>query len=750
MGFNISTARLQHSIVGILRNGPVALIIGVALVSFSYSSVDQNTNLSGISTEKEFGGFYKGITVQESNIANVIRHNRSLANPFNVISIDDTLKNGPEELQRELSQLSVQNTIVPVINLVVPENVRGNISKDLLQRYANVFRSYGSSIFIHPQMSEKEGAAYVSNWQYLYTFFNDLGISNLTWVWNAGAGKENKAFYPGSKFVDWVGVSCLNYGQDPKHKEWYSFKEIYLPYRAVSNEFQKPVMITELGCLNSKDQSKWIAEAFKVIADEMHEIKGLVIFNDKKVFGLPEGSAFIADFTVDREGSSKQIASSLQEHPFDKAPLTEENSLFLKSAPVAYHSPFVEGKPGSFSIKVNNKDFYIRGVAYNTGHDWRDGNMPLTRKRLEEDFKNIKAMGANTIRRYDHSIYDRNVLNIASEYDLKVLYGFWFDPKVDYYRDTNRVKEYMAEVEKQVLEFRDHPSVLAWSLGNETWGLLKHKYSKPYLTKVRQNYVYMVELLARKIHAIDPTRPVFTSIEHEEYQLPGELVAFHDNAPSIDVMGINSYYQEQVSKLNHTFFQFDSLRPYLISEFGPRGYWDPHYNRTAKGSLIEDTENEKAEWYSYQWKNYVSAFRGYNIGGFAYCWHDRMEGSYTWFGISDYQGRLKPSYYALKESWTGVKDKLLPVFSINAPEEMIAGKEYKVSVSASATVPGLEYEWFLLKDEYLDKVENVESIGDGSSAIITIPEEPSNYRLYLYVSDGSKNTSTASVPILVE
>src|SRR5207342_2826220 len=142
------------------------------------------------------------------------------------------------------------------------------------------------------------------------------------------------------------------------------------------------------------------------------------------------------------------------------------------------------------------------------------------------------------------------------------------------------------------------------------------------------------------------------------------LVAFKDEAPSIDAIGINSYYKEQISNLNHVAWQFDSLRPYIVSEFGPEGYWDPKYNRNKGGCLAEQSDNEKAEWYRLQWSRYVVGYKGYNIGGFAYCWHDRMEGSLTWFGLTDFAGRPKPAYYALKSEWTKKSEPQIPEYKI--------------------------------------------------------------------------------------
>jgi len=250
---------------------------------------------------------------------------------------------------------------------------------------------------------------------------------------------------------------------------------------------------------------------------------------------------------------------------------------------------------------------------------------------------------------------------------------------------------------------------------------------------------------------LDPTRPVFSCVEHEEYQLAGELAAFKDGAPSVDVIGINSYYREQISKLNHVAWQFDSLRPYLVSEFGPSGYWYPKYNKTEGKCVIEQSDSEKAEWYKKQWVSYVKGYKGFNVGGFAYCWHDRMEGSYTWFGLTDFKGRPKPAYYALREQWTSKKTNALGQFKIEGTTECKPGSVCSFSAVAEGKCkPGLRYEWRLLKDEYLGKMKGITPQDDPSSITLTIPKEPSVYRLYVFVIDENDLlVTTASLPIKV-
>lgn len=751
-GFGLLFERAQLLIYNVVRKGAIVLIGILSLVFFSSIAVPEAKDEDGV-TEKELGTFYLAI---EGN-------NEKTDVPVNLISLKQDFGNEKETLPFEQIKDQSKKGILPFISWQTDQLTGSQKDKlynkiitgeydTYLKACAEQMREYKDPVFINFQAipnSKETPSSFIQAWQYLYTFFNDLGVSNITWVWCPQNVQEIN-FYPGEKFVDWIGVSCLNYADTKDKKDWYSFSDIYKPYREAFGKFEKPVMITAFGSCAGPNQSKWFKDAFADIQKNYKEVRSVIVYDKVRE------TSFFRDIIISQKTcfnfyngeTAASIKQALQTEEFNCKRLVNKNHTVAQSN---YRSAFVKGSPGKFDILVNGKPYYIRGVAYNTAHDWRDGNMPLTRRQAEKDFRKIKDMGANTIRRYGMGIYDRNVLNIAEEYDLNVLYGFWFDPKIDFYKDSVKVNEYIEDVIEKVEKYKDHSAIIAWSLGNESWGLLKHTFAKPYLTEVRNAYINMIEHLAQRIHAIDPSRPVFSCIEHEEYQLAGELVAFRDGAPSIDVIGVNSYYKEQISKLNHLAWQFDSLRPYLVSEFGPRGYWDPKYNRSANGSIIEETDAEKSKWYKEQWVNYVAGHKGYNVGGFAYCWHDRMEGTYTWFGLTDYKGRVKPAYYALKEQWTNIKEEALPQFTIKHPTDLIPGKKYYFETKHSTSAANdLRYEWRLLKDEYLDKVDNVEPSENSTSAMVTIPEDPSDYRLYLFVTDKeNRRVTTASVPIKV-
>ncbi len=770
--------KTQNVIYKLLKNSLTAMLLAISLIFVGYNNQVLKTNGSIIFKEKEFGGFYFGMPFlkKENDFKTIESLEKSFSNTCDIVSFDESWGKKNESFPENLLERIKEHGSIPMINWQpdfnsYPENykvfraITWGIYDSYLKNCAASLRKFKGPVFINfasgfdnPDNSwsvigNNTPEEFIKAWQHIYIYFNELGISNVTWVWCPNY-PSSTYYYPGSKFVDWIGVSCLNYGKNLRDKNWVSFSELYQPFKKTLCTFQKPIMLLEFGTIAGENQSLWLNSALIDIKNRHHEIRSLIIRNDQKSIikhdkRTADTSLFTVNFVIKTPETLKTLATNFKKEPFSKKPFFKNYPENTKSEYGTYKSKFINGAPGKFKLISNGKPYYIIGVAYNTAHDWRDGNMPLTRRQVEKDFEKIKAMGANTIRRYDNGFYDKNVLHIAKEYDLKVMYGFWFDPQIDYYRDTLRVKEYIKNVEEKVMAYKDYPSILSWSLGNETWGLLKNTYSKPYLVQVRNSYIKLIELLSKRVHELDPNHPIFIGIEHLDYELPGELAVCHDCLPSIDVIGINSYYREQISELNKVTHQFDSLRPYLISEFGPRGYWDSDKNRILKSQLIEDSETEKANWYKHQWINYVVAFKGYNIGGFAYCWHDRMEGTYTWFGLTDYKGRLKPSYYALKEVWTKEKQEPIPQFDIK-PTGIKGDKQYSyTAISRSGKKDDFTYEWYLHKDEYLnlERINNVEYSSDGCSVKVKVPDDSLGYRLYLYVSDNKGNVSTSSVPI---
>jgi hypothetical protein len=272
---------------------------------------------------------------------------------------------------------------------------------------------------------------------------------------------------------------------------------------------------------------------------------------------------------------------------------------------------------------------------------------------------------------------------------------------------------------------------------------------------VRNAYAAMIERMARRIHELDPHRPVSTSFEHA-LQLPAELASFHENAPSIDIVGVNSYYLEQIGHLNQLATRFDATRPYIVSEFGPNGYWDPQFSHFTKEKLLWETSDfVKGIYYNKQWTEYVKQHEGYNVGGLAFCWRDRMEGTATWFGITDFKGRKKPAYYTLRKLWTGQNNFLDRKDRYNMHDLVITGPSGKLEAGKTYTftahserMPNTTFEWYLYKEDYLREAGKLKQLPDEKMVTVSATE-PGEYRLYAYMHDYLGNVVTASMPFTV-
>ncbi|MDX2246658.1 MAG: glycosyltransferase [Bacteroidia bacterium] len=570
-------------------------------------------------------------------------------------------------------------------------------------------------------------------WKYMVAEFVNVGASNATWVYSPASPEAIPVFFPGENYVNWIGVSL--------HDEPGSFSQRYEKYAQTLRNFEgwrgQPVIIQNFAeGLSGEKTDLWLEEALRDIEELFPEIHGLVSGE------MPDN----LKKTFDQFASSRTFNQA--------APFTSAEDLYPHETEEAWHSPFVKKTETGFELIVDQKPFYIQGVAYNATHDWRDGYLPLTRRQLTKDFSRIQQMGANTIRRYGNSgIYEKNVLNIAEEHELKVLYGLWFDPAVDYYTDSAEVEKIRRKSLETVRKFKDYPAVLGWTLGNETWASLKYHYAPPYLSRVRRAHIHLVEEIAREIKKIDPNRPVFVALEHNQ-DLAACLDAYRRFAPSVDIIGINTYYGERIETLEGIANTFIPDRPYLVSSFGPLKYWDPSTPNYSRNLIPEEnTSFEKAQQYGRSWSEHVEKHKGSNVGGIAFCWSDRMEGTATWFGVTDFKGRLKPSYYALKNVWKKEKNAP-PLYEayINGPGFALErGKTYTFrAVTENNRSWNMTYEWFLMREKYLDDSGDVKLAFNGKEASIYIPEDNYSYRLYLYISDYYGNVVTASKPIDIQ
>jgi O-antigen biosynthesis protein len=109
--------------------------------------------------------------------------------------------------------------------------------------------------------------------------------------------------------------------------------------------------------------------------------------------------------------------------------------------------------------------FVVKGVTYGTFAPDADGYQFPPIARVAEDFRQMAAIGVNTVRTYTPP--RRDLLDEAARHGLHVMVGLPWSQHVAFLDDRALRRTIRAEIIARVVELGDHPAVLAFALGNE-------------------------------------------------------------------------------------------------------------------------------------------------------------------------------------------------------------------------------------------------------------------------------------------
>jgi Beta-galactosidase/beta-glucuronidase len=401
---------------------------------------------------------------------------------------------------------------------------------------------------------------------------------------------------------------------------------------------------------------------------------------------------------------------------------------------------------GVWKMKVNGNDFYVKGAATN-------------------DFFSAPAKyGANTIRTYGVSAMSRAVLDSAYNAGLYVNFGLYLRREVDGfdYNNTAAVKAQFDEMKAVVNRFKDHPALLLWSIGNE---------AEAYYTNVK--LWDAINDIAKMIHETDGNHPTTTALASSNV---AHITNIINKAPHIDILSINSYAPNLPGVLGNL-QSAGWTKPYMITEFGPRGTWqmNPEPSRILPwGGLVEQTSTEKATDYLNAYQQHIAPNKDKGcLGSFVFLWGYQRHGEVlNWYGLFDKKGYSYAAVDAMQYAWTGsYAANRAPVIASRA-DMLLDGKKAEDAVelamnstghtaSVTATDPDndvLSYEWIIIQEATAatdgslpDGIPGL--ITDNTKAAITFkaPSSPGKYRLYVFVRDNAnRKVASAVVPFLVK
>lgn len=359
----------------------------------------------------------------------------------------------------------------------------------------------------------------------------------------------------------------------------------------------------------------------------------------------------------------------------------------------------------------------------------------------------LAASGGNSLRTWSTNGLGP-ILDAAQERGLTVCAGIWLESECSWfsYSDAGHCARQAERVKKEVLQYRDHPALLFWGIGNEAEG-------------DGNNLAFWIQLevLAKAVKELDPAHPCFTAVAGLQ---PLKIAGLNALTPSLDFVGINTY--GALPGLRDYLQEQKWNRPWVVTEFGPRGFWE--VPRAPWGAPVEPTSSEKAEFIR---KAYEAAIlpAGDCWGGYVFLWGQKQEATSTWFGIFTDSGESTPVREVMQEFWSGRAPTerapdLVKLESPAARQEIVAGSEFRAEATAGdPDGDPISWHWSVTSESAGRDAEGKERVpgripqslvrAEGSTAVFRAPQKPGEYRVHLRVTDPHQRAATANFPFKV-
>jgi hypothetical protein len=409
-----------------------------------------------------------------------------------------------------------------------------------------------------------------------------------------------------------------------------------------------------------------------------------------------------------------------------------------RNAPVKVEIRQTDGK---FQLLVNHRPFYVKGAGIEFGSQ-----------------EKLAAHGGNTFRTWrtengresGQSLLDRartNGLYVVMGLDVGLeRHGFNYD-------DSAAVARQLERIKGEVLKYKDHPSLIAWIIGNE----LNLRATNPKVWDA-------VNEISRMIHRVDTNHLTLTALAGINRDLVQQIKT---RAPDLDLIGIQSY--ADIVNLPRHLKESGWDRPYLVTEWGATGHWE--VGKTEWGAPIENDSTTKAENYRKRFEVAIRPDQEQCLGSFVFLWGQKQERTPTWYGMFLETGEETETVDVMHYLWNGewpinrkprVDGAWLDGKNAYQNIRLQPGKSYNVKLAAHGDTNALlTYFW-----EVLEESRDLKDGGDQESrppalagwlatsnapeTTIAIPAKSGAYRLFGYVYDGKGGAAHVNIPFFVE
>ncbi|WP_193200946.1 glycosyltransferase family 2 protein [Nostoc sp. MG11] len=213
--------------------------------------------------------------------------------------------NDTKELKSALKQ-ATQSGRIPLITLEpFPWNWNGMTTATLFDdilagRYDSTLRQVFSTLKSQPHQriyfrfghemeiigqypwSKADEKGFIAVYRYVHDFARREGATNLIWMWSPAGFPTAKRYWPGSKYVDLIGVSIYATKEWSQDKSLPSFERLMSEKYWFSSFYNKPMIAVEVGVNGSEAEKQHWLDMALVSLSKFPQLKGWVYFNQKQ------------------------------------------------------------------------------------------------------------------------------------------------------------------------------------------------------------------------------------------------------------------------------------------------------------------------------------------------------------------------------------------------------------------------------------------------------------------------------------
>jgi exo-beta-1,3-glucanase (GH17 family) len=373
-----------------------------------------------------------------------------------------------------------------------------------------------------------------------------------------------------------------------------------------------------------------------------------------------------------------------------------------------------------------------------------------------DDLANFAAHGGNSIRTWTTGNDPQDTLALLDAAEANGVtvalclpmvaerHGFDYD-------DAESVAGQLAAFTEEVLQYRNHPALLFWIIGNE----LNHELTNPGVYNA-------VNDIAAMIHELDPHHPTTTTTAGFE----ANVVDFiQERAPELDFISFQAYGSLFV--LPEAIAEAGFEDPFMVTEWGAIGYWE--METTSWGTATEMSSSEKAGVFMRAQNEILDSFADQLLGSYVFLWGQKQERTPTWFGMFTDRGEATETVDVMHYIWNGdwpanrsprVESLLLDGKTSKDNVTLLPGSSYQAvfSVEDHDGDP-LSYRWELKREsdatetggDFEGSIANIDGLLSETTiatTTLTAPA-PGHYRLFAYAFDDQGHAAHGNIPFRV-